>query len=363
MPHTTVLGKYYESGDLPALLDAALERSDRAGFEARRRLSESQGLKRGFGLGACVHGTGGVADERGAVTVHPEGYITATAGGQDTGQGHGTIYAQIAAEAFGVPYSDVRLSEGDTAEIAWGGGTGGSSSTIISGVNVSLAAKLAADKGRLLAGHVLEAATEDIELVEGRFQIRGTDRGIGLYELAAEAAAQNDLPEATNGVIEGTSLLKESVATFPQGCITCEVEIDPQTGGVRVDRVASVADVGVVVNPLLLEGQMHGAIVQGIGHALWENCWYDPETGQLIAGSWMDYVLPRAEDVPNIDHATMASPATQNPLGVKGAGELGCLGAPAAVINAVCDALGCVEDEQITLPLNAERIWRLANRE
>jgi len=362
MPYTTPLEAVYDSGDFAALLDAAAEKSDWSDFDARRTTSEAKGLLRGIGLSAYVHGTGGITDEQSTVTVDAAGFVEALAGGQSSGQGHETVFAQLVAAAFDVPYDQIRVLEGDTARIAKGGGTGGSSSSVISGATLSRAATKAAEKGRELAAHVLEAASEDIEIIAGSFRIRGTDRQIELYDLAAKLADLKNLPEHLVGEIEGQSEFEDQKGTFPQGVIVCEVEIDPATGFVRMDRVVSVVDVGVTLNPALVAAQMHGGIVQGIGQVLYENLVYDDESGQLLTGSWLDYCLPRADDVPDIEHVTLNYPTGNNLLGVKGVGELGCLGGPAAVANAVAHAVGADRlKARLSLPMTSEAIWRTIN--
>ncbi len=359
MPYTTPVGMVYDSGDYGAVYDAALDKADWSGFAARRAASEAAGRKRGIGISLYVHGTGGIADEQAIVEVHTDGFVSALAGGQAGGQGHETIFAQLVAAEFGVPYDEVRVIEGDTAVVPRGGGTGGSSSTVISGATLSRAAERAADKGRELAAHYLEAAVADIELERGKYRIIGTDRAIGLYDLAAKAATGDGLPADLRGGIEGQSRFEDQKATFPQGCIICEVEIDPETGEVAVERVTSVLDAGNMINPALVAAQMHGGIVQGIGQALWEDVVHAPDTGQLLTGSWMDYVVPRAEDLPEIDHVSFVSPSPNNRLGVKGVGELGSIGAPAAAANAVFDALGLSAATELSLPLTSEKVWRL----
>jgi len=356
MPYTTPVHLVYESGDFEAVMDAAVDRADWSGFAARRMISEGKGLLRGIGLSAYVHCTGGITDEQSTVTVKAEGHVSALAGGQSSGQGHETAFAQIVAEAFDIPYGEVKVVEGDTALIAKGGGTGGSSSTVISGATLARAAKRAADQGREAAAHVLEAATEDIEIVDGRFTIQGTDRAIGLYDLAAKLADAENLPPHLSSRIEAQSEFEDQKATMPQGAIVCEIEIDPATGFVRIDRVTSAVDVGTEVNPALVAAQMHGGIAQGLGQAFQEDCRYDQESGQLITGSWMDYSVPKADDFPFIDHVSVNTPSPNNHMGFKGVGELGTIGAPAAALNAVVDAIG--PNSSVSMPWTAEKIWK-----
>jgi len=356
MPYTTPVQMVYESGDFAAVTDAATEGADWAGFAARRASSEAKGLRRGIGLSAYVHCTGGITDEQSTVTVRAEGHVSALTGGQSSGQGHETAFAQIISEAFDISYDEVRVVEGDTALIARGGGTGGSSSTVISGATLARAARRAADQGREAAAHILEAATEDIEITDGKFVVQGTDLSIGLYDLATRLADMDNLPPHLSARIEGQSKFEDQKATMPQGAIVCEVEIDPATGFVRIDRVTSVVDVGAEVNPALVAAQMHGGLAQGLAQVFWENCVYDEESGQLITGSWMDYCVPKADDFPFFDHISLCHPSPNNHMGFKGVGELGTIGAPAAALNAVGDAVGLTAT--ISLPLTAEKIWQ-----
>lgn len=350
-PHTTALGYTYESGDYGRLLDEALKLADADGFTARRAASEAAGRRRGVGIACHLHGSGGVADEAAAVRVQGDGIIAATAGTQSQGQGHETIFAQIVGAALGIDYDRVRLAQGDTSRIARGGGTGGSSSTIISGTTLRRAADAVILKGRDLAAEFLEAAPADIAYREGRFEVVGTDRRIGLFEVAARAEGSGRRLEAEGDFVD-------KIESWPTGVMVCEVEVDPETGGVHVDRFAAVADVGTIVNPLLLAGQIHGGIAPGIGQALLEDAVYDRDSGQLLAGSWMDYGMPRADDVPALRVATFNTPSTNNALGIKGVGELPTNGAPAVVANALVDALRPYGVRHIESPATPERVWR-----
>lgn len=354
-PHTTALGYTYESGDCRQLLEEALKLADTDGFDARFAASMAAGRARGLGIACHLHGSGGVADEASAIRVHGDGTIEATAGTQSQGQGHETIFAQIVGAALGVPYDRIRLSQGDTGRIARGGGTGGSSSTIISGTTLKRAADAVILKGRDLAAEFLEAAPADIAYRDGRFEVVGTDRRVGLFEVAQRA-------EASNRQLDATGDFVDKIESWSTGVMVCEVEVDPETGDVRVDRFTAVADVGTVINPLLLAGQIHGGIVPGIGQALLEDAVYDRDSGQLLAGSWMDYGMPRADDVPDLRVATFGTPSTNNALGIKGVGELPTNGAPAAVANAVVDALRPWGVRHIESPATPLRVWRAIHR-
>jgi carbon-monoxide dehydrogenase large subunit len=287
--------------------------------------------------------------------VHGDGTVAALAGTQSQGQGHETVFAQIVGAALGVPYDRVRLAQGDTARIARGGGTGGSSSTIISGTTLKRAADGVILKGRELAAEFLEAAPADIAWRDGMFEVVGTDRRIGLFEVAARA-------ETSGRQLAADGDFVDRIESWSSGVMVCEVEVDPETGAVRLDRFTAVADVGTVVNPLLLAGQIHGGIAPGVGQALLEDAVYDRDSGQLLAGSWMDYAMPRADDLPDLRVATFNTPSTNNALGIKGVGELPTNGAPAAVANAIVDALRPYGVRHIESPATPQRVWRAIHR-
>ncbi len=356
MPYKTATGAIYDSGDFPALFERALLAADIAGFAARRADSERRGLRRGLGLSCYLHGTGGAADENGVVEIHGDGRITVLTGTQSTGQGHETAYAQGVARALDVPLERIEIRQGDTAAIGTGGGTGGSSSTIISVTTIHAATEKLVERVRLLAGHLLEAAPQDIALRQGQAEIAGTDRRLSLAELALQAAG-DALPEALRGPLEGRASFKDQIASFPSGVIVAEVEVDADTGSVRVDRLMAVQDVGTVINQQLVDGQMHGGIVQGLGQALTENCAYEAQSGQLISGSFMDYGLPRADDTPAIGSLTLSLPSPNNSLGIKGVGELGPIGAPPAIVNAIVDATKALGVSHVDMPVTPHRLW------
>lgn len=339
-PHRTALGFVHDSGDAAALLDGALALADWDGFAARRAASAARGRRRGRGLACHLHGSGGWGDETSLVEV-ADGLVTARTGTQSQGQGHATAYAQILAAAFGVPPETVRILQGDSATIPRGGGTGGSSSTIVSGTTLARAAEDAIENGRAAAAELLEAAAADVEWQGGHYAVAGTDRRIGLFEVAARAP------------LTGTADFDGTVATWPAGVAVAEVELDPETGAVTLDRFAAAVDVGRVVNPVLMEGQLHGGFAAGIGQALLEAVRHDA-AGQNLTATLMDYALPRADDLPRFAHASLPCPSPNNPLGIKGMGELPTNGAPAAVANAVADALG----RAVALPVTPEQAWR-----
>ena len=289
MPYASASGYTYDAADCVRLFETALEAADEPGFASRRAASEAAGKLRGLGFSCHLHGTGGIADEHVVVEVGPD-RLVARVGTQSQGQGHETVFAQILSESLGVPVERIEIRQGDTRTIPHGGGTGGSSSTIISGTTLRRAADVVIQRGRDLAAERLETAPADIAYRDGSFEIVGTDRRIGLFELAARKPFAGD-------AVFGDKL-GDKIESFPTGVMVCEVEVDPETGAVRVDRLTAVADCGVVVNPRLLAGQMHGGIVHGLGNALMEEAVYDEETGQLLSGTLMDYALPRADDVP-----------------------------------------------------------------
>jgi carbon-monoxide dehydrogenase large subunit len=319
------------------------------GFATRRAASERKGRLRGLGLCCHLHGTGGVADEQTVVQVEP-GRLVARVGTQSQGQGHQTVFAQILSAALGVPVERIEVEQGDTRNIPHGGGTGGSSSTIISGTTLRRAADVVIQRGRDLAAERLETAAADISYRDGAFEIVGTDRRVGLFELAALKPFSG---EATFG---------DKIDSYPTAVMVCEVEVDPETGAVSVDRLTAVADCGTVVNPRLVAGQMHGGTVHGLGNALMEAAIYDEETGQLLSGTLMDYALPRADDVPDLKVETVVTPSPNNFMGLKGVGELPTNGAPAAIANAVLDALRPFGVRHLDMPLTAEKIWQVIGK-
>ncbi len=349
IPYRTGTGYTYDAADCPRLFEMALTSADQPGFAARRATSEVKGLRRGFGLSCHLHATGGIADEHGVIMVTADRLI-AHAGTQSQGQGHETVFAQIVSAALGVPMDRIEVRQGDTQAISRGGGTGGSSSTIISGTTLRRAADVVIQRGRDLASERLEASPADIAYRDGSFEVVGTDRRIGLFELAAHKP------------FEGDAVFGDKIEGFPTGVMVCEVEVDPDTGAVHIDRFLSVIDAGVVVNPKLLAGQMHGGIVHGLGNALMEQALYDEDSGQLMSGTLMDYALPRAEDMPDFEIETIATPAATNFMGLKGVGELPTNGAPVAVANAILDALRPLGVRHLDMPITAQKIWQALKR-
>jgi carbon-monoxide dehydrogenase large subunit len=348
MPYAAASGYTYDAADCVRLFETALRAADEPGFAVRRSASETAGKLRGLGLSCHLHGTGGIADEHVVVEVRPD-RLVARVGTQSQGQGHETVLAQILSESLDVPVERIEIRQGDTRTIPHGGGTGGSSSTIISGTTLRRAADVVIQRGRDLAAERLETAPADIAYRDGAFEVLGTDRRIGLFELAASQP------------FAGDAVFGDKIESFPTGVMVCEVEVDRETGEVRVDRLTAVADCGTVVNPRLLAGQMHGGIVHGLGNALMEEAIYDEATGQLLSGTLMDYALPRAADVPDLRVETIVTPSPNNFLGLKGAGELPTNGAPAALANAVLDALRPLGVRHLDMPLTAHKVWQALN--
>jgi len=349
LPHTVPTGYTYDSGDYPRLFEAALQRADADGFGARRAASEAKGKRRGLGLSCHLHGTGGVADEHTIVNVEPGGLV-ARLGTQSQGQGHETIFGQILSSVLGVPVDKIDIRQGDTRTIPHGGGTGGSSSTIISGTTLRRAADDVIKRGRDLAADRFETDAADIAFKDGAFEVIGTDRRIGLLELAAWKP------------FDGTAVFADKIESFPTGVMVCEVEVDPETGAYTIERFTDVADCGLVINPLMLAGQLHGGIAHGLGNGTMEEAVYDEETGQLLSGTLMDYALPRAGDLPSFAIETIDTPSPNNFMGLKGVGELPTNGAPAAVANAILDALRPLGVRHLDMPLTAAKIWQALKR-
>jgi carbon-monoxide dehydrogenase large subunit len=357
MPYRTALGFTYDSGDYPRLLEEALQRANHRGLAERRRQSERAGKRRGFGLSCYLHGTGGVADENSKVQIERDGRVSVYTGTQSSGQGHETVYAQGVAKSLDLPLASIRVIQGDTALVRTGGGTGGSSSTIISATTIHQASEKLIERLKLIGAHLLEASPADIVLERGHLAIAGTDRRLSLKEVAIKVA-QNAVPEALRGPLAGEAKFADEILSFPSGVIACEVEVDPQTGDTRIERLVTVQDVGTVVNQALVDGQMHGGIAQGIGQAIVENCVYDADSGQLLTGSFMDYGIPHFRDLPAMDSATFSTASPNNRLGIKGVGELGPNGAPPAIINAIVDALSEDGVRHIEMPATASRVWQ-----
>ncbi|MFL5269975.1 MAG: xanthine dehydrogenase family protein molybdopterin-binding subunit [Stellaceae bacterium] len=357
LPYPNPFGMTYDSGDYHAVLDRALALADWDGFAARRREAEGRGRRRGIGLGAYVESQSGAPHERAEVTVRPDRTVEMAVGTLSSGQGHETSFAQLLSEWLGVPLDSIRLVTGDTDRVGSGAGSHSGRSLRLASITAHQASGEIIDKGRRIAAHRLEAAEADIEFAEGRFTVAGTDRSLDLFAAAAAALDDPGLPEELRGLLAGTGEVVSQIASFPHGFHVCEVEIDPETGLVEIARYTAVDDVGRAVNPLILHGQTHGGIAQGMGHALLEQCVYDPGTGQLLTGSFMDYAMPRAADLPFFKTAISEVPSTTHPLGFRGGGEGGITPALGVIANAVVDALADLGVTHIEMPLTPERVW------
>ena len=357
MPYKAPNGTTYDSGDFTNLLNEALQLADWNGFAARQAESRARGRLRGRGISDYLELTGPPGREMGGIRFEPNGDVTIITGTLDYGQGHWSPFAQVLATRLGIPFRRIRLLQGDSDELIAGGGTGGSKSMMTSGVAIVEAGEKVVEAGKQIAAHVLEAAVADIEFRAGHFVISGTDRSVGIMELAEKIRDGLELPPGLPQSLDVANISDGPPSAFPNGCHIAEVEIDPETGVVEVVRYSFVNDFGVVINPLLVTGQAHGGIVQGIGQALREHTVYD-EHGQLLTGSYMDYAMPRADDAPLFVNASHPVPAKTNPLGAKGCGEAGCAGALPSVMNALVDALSEYGIRHLDMPATPERVWR-----
>ena len=357
MPYKAPNGTTYDSGEFTAVLDQALRNADWDGFATRKAESRARGLLRGRGIGDYLEVTGPPSQGMGGIRFEPDGDVTIITGTLDYGQGHWTPFAQILHEKLGVPFKRIRLLQGDSDELIAGGGAGRSKSLMASGAAIVGASEKVIENGCQIAAHVLEAAVADIEFANGRFIIAGTDRFIDLMELATMVRRGLPLPPELPQSLDVRHIHESSPSAFPNGCHIAEVEIDPETGVVEVVKYTMVNDFGVIVNPLLVAGQAHGGVVQGIGQALMERTIFDKD-GQFLTGSFTDYALPRATDAVQFAIDTHPVPAKTNPLGAKGCGEAGCAGSLPAVMNAVVDALSEYDIRHIDMPATPLRVWQ-----
>jgi carbon-monoxide dehydrogenase large subunit len=357
MPYKSPNGTTYDSGDFTSLLNKALVLADWDGFAARKSESRMRGKLRGRGISDYLELTGPPGREMGGIRFEADGTVTIVTGTLDYGQGHASPFAQVLSTRLGIPFRQIRLLQGDSDALIAGGGTGGSKSMMTSGTAIVEASEKVVEAGKEIAAHVMEAAVADIEFRAGRFAIAGTDRSIGIMELAEKIRSGLTLPAELPQSLDVQLVADGPPSAFPNGCHIAEVEVDPDTGIVTVVRYAFVNDFGTVINPPLVNGQAHGGIVQGFGQALLEHTVYD-EQGQLLTGSYMDYALPRAEDAPLFTHDFHPVPAKTNVLGAKGCGEAGCAGALPSVMNALVDALSEYGIRHIDMPATPERVWR-----
>ncbi len=371
-PYATPVGLTYDTGNYAAHLDKAMAMAEVSGFAARKAASAAKGRKRGLGyscyIEACGLAPSNIAGalgaraglfEAGEVRVHPTGTVTVFTGSHSHGQGHETTFAQVVAAKLGIPVENVEIVHGDTGRVPFGMGTYGSRSLSVGGTAIVKAVDKIIAKGKKIAAHLLEAADTDIEFENGVFKVAGTDKSVpfGSVSLTAYVPHNYPLDKLEPGLNEN-AFYDPTNFTYPAGTYICEVEVDPETGKVQIEQFVAVDDFGNIVNPMIVEGQVQGGIGQGLGQAMMEGCAYDNESGQLLTGSYMDYAMPRASDLPNLKISNVVTPCTHNPLGVKGCGEAGAIGSPPAYINALTDALG-VKD--IAMPATVERVWRAAN--
>jgi aerobic carbon-monoxide dehydrogenase large subunit len=357
LPYKTASASTYDSGDFAALTKQALELADNKGFSRRKRESRKRGKLRGLGVSTYLEVTAAPAKESAGIIFNADGTVTLTTGTLDFGMGHATAFAQVLSQQLGIPFDKITLVQGDSDRIVMGGGSGGSKSIMHSGTAIVEGAAKVIEKGKQVAGYVLEAAASDIVFERGKFVIVGTDRSISIMELAQKLHSGLNLPADAPQSLDVTHVSDgPGAATYPNGCHVAEVEVDPDTGFVELVKYSCVNDFGVVVNPMIVAGQLHGGVVQGIGQALMETAVYD-ESGQLLTGSFMDYAMPRAADVPSFALADHPVPTKTNPLGVKGCGEAGCAGGLPSTMNAVIDALAEYGIRHIDMPLTPFRIW------
>jgi len=362
LPYATPLGPVYDCGAFAANMEQALALADYDGFAARREESRRRGLLRGIGLANAIEQAAGPVPEYAEIRFNPSGTALVMLGTKSHGQGHETVFKQILHEQLGIDPGDVQYIDGDTDRVAFGMGSNGSRSMVAGGSALMLAADKIIDKGRRIAAHMLEAAEPDITFADGRFAVAGTDRGIGLREVAMAAFVPARLPAGVEPGFYEHATYAPPQPTFPNSCHICEVEIDPETGGVRLLAYNVVDDVGTVINPLTLKGQIHGGIAQGVGQVLMEQVVYEPGSGQLLSASFMDYAMPRADTLCAVDVVSNPVPTNRNPLGAKGAGEAGTVGALPAVMIAIMNALAPLGVVELDMPATSENVWRAIAR-
>jgi aerobic carbon-monoxide dehydrogenase large subunit len=357
MPFKAASGVTYDCGDFPGLFKDALERADIKGFKQRKRESKRAGKLRGLGVACYVETTAAQTTELGGIRFNADGTVTIVTGTLDYGQGHASAFAQVLVEKLGVPFDRIRLLQGDSDQLVTGGGTGGSRSAMLSGTAIAEASVKVIENGKQIAAHALEASAGDIEFKSGRFVIAGTDRSIGIMELAERVRTGMKQPEGATTSLDVTHVTEAVAGTYPNGVHVVEVEIDPDTGLTRAVKYTAVNDFGTVINPMLVEGQIQGGVIQGLGQVLLEGAVYDAD-GQLVTGSFMDYAMPRAHDAPMIEVGNRPVPTKTNPIGAKGCGEAGTSGGLPAVANAVIDALSDHGIRHLEMPMTPARIWQ-----
>jgi carbon-monoxide dehydrogenase large subunit len=358
MPYRTALGMNYDCGDFARNMDDAVKLADVAGFAARREQARARGRLRGLAIVNAIERAASPGPEFAEIRFAPSGSATLFMGTKNQGQGHETTFKQILHERLGLDPREVRFIDGDTERVGFGMGSMGSRSTVIGGTAVCVAADKVVAKGKKIAAKLMEAAEADIVFADGRFAVAGTDRALTIKEVARAAFQPGQLPPGVEPGLYETGTFSPRQDTWPNGCHVCEVEIDPDTGAVALVGYVVVDDVGTVINPLTLKGQIHGGVAQGVGQALMEQVVYDGESGQLLTASFMDYAMPRADTLPDMAIASNPVPTKLNPLGAKGAGEAGTVGALPAVMNAVMDALVSMGVREFDMPATSDRVWR-----
>lgn len=357
-PWTSAMGLTYDSGEFENTSNTALKAIDWAGFESRRAEAKKRGKRRGIGMAYYLEATGGAPTERAEIRFAEDGFVEVYVGTQSTGQGHETAYTQIVADQLGVDFDRIRILQGDSDAIPTGGGTGGARSLYSEGGAILKAKDGVIEKGKVVAADMLETAASDIEFAAGRFRVAGTDRDVGIIDVAQEARKRSNAKAGEAAGIDTAADWQVQAITFPNGCHACEVEIDEATGVAQVVRYVVADDMGKVINPTIVKGQIHGGVVQGVGQALYENVVYDAD-GQLLTGSFTDYCLPRADNFPEIEVILCEVPCKTNPLGVKGAGEAGAVGSAPATINALVDALADLGIKHVDMPATPQKLWRI----
>jgi carbon-monoxide dehydrogenase large subunit len=370
-PYQTPVALQYDTGDYLGCMVKAQDMADVAGFPGRKAASAAKGLLRGIGYSSYIEACGiapsNIAGALGAraglfecgeIRVHPTGSVTVFTGSHSHGQGHETTFAQVVAARLGVAVDAVDVVHGDTGRVPFGMGTYGSRSISVGGAAIMKALDKIETKAKKIAAHLMESSDADVEFANGEFTVKGTDKKVTFGQVALTAYVPHNYPlDKLEPGLNETAFYDPTNFTFPAGTYICEVEIDPATGVTRVEKFTAVDDFGTIINPMIVEGQVHGGLVQGIGQALMENCVYDRETGQLLTGSFMDYAMPRADDFPEFKIGNICTPCTHNPLGTKGCGEAGAIGSPPAVINAVLDALHGLGVKEFDMPATSHRVW------
>ena len=371
--YVTQVALQYDSGNYAPVLKRGLEMVGYEQFRADQKAAEGSGKLLGIGFSTYIEACGiapsavvGTLGSRGGffasaqVQVHPTGKVSVYSGSHSHGQGHETSFAQVVADKMGIPMEDVEIIHGDSDAVAFGMGTYGSRSLAVGGSAIVKSIEKVLEKGAKIAAHLLEASVDDLDYAEGKWTVRGTDKSVAFGDVSLTAYVPHNYPEGLEPGLDFSSFYDPANFTYPFGCHICIVEIDKETGAVKIKRFIAVDDVGNVINPMIVDGQIHGGLAQGIGQAFCEGAIYD-ESGQLMNGTYMDYVMPRADDLPSFEVDRTVTPCPHNPLGVKGAGEAGCIGSTPAVVNAVMDALKGYGIHDVEMPITSQKVWNIIN--